>query len=106
MGGGPAQRMREQRQACRGPGWEGTETSEPLSLPHRPRMQACSPGPWGVPAVAGLGLRCWGAWWRRQAGVQSQVVWLKYSMHSQRRGVAAWPDRHFRAKGRHSKREA
>ena len=78
--------------SCRG--WEGAETSAPLSPAPRPRAHARTharpPGQWGVleaprapgpgQALAALVLAVFGGAGRRQqAGVRSRVVRLKYS---------------------------
>ena len=85
-------RFAERSRAWRGPGWEGTETSAPLSPPPRPRTHArtharhAAGGPGSPPGCRTWPGVCWprgggvrGAWRHWLAGVWSRVLRLKYS---------------------------
>ena len=85
--------LSERGRVWSGRGWEGTETSTPLSPAPRPRAHArthalpvnggvleAPRAPWPGQALAALVLAVFGGAGRRQqAGVRSRVVRLKYS---------------------------
>ena len=108
-------RFAERSRAWRGPGWEGTETSAPLSPPPQaPHARtharpACRWGSWkpsGLPNLArrllATGRRCSGG----VAALAGRSLVAGPSAQVQRatpwRGAAGWPDRQVRAKGRRS----